>query len=97
MNLKGFKTATGTVEGLLRFDEQFHLILEPKKSVKPNKPEPLACPKCKKGTVIKGKTAYGCSEYITGCDFRYSFDDLRKKLENHKPTKELVYKILNEK
>lgn len=31
------------------------------------------CPKCGKGTVIKGKTAYGCSRWNTGCDYRLLF------------------------
>lgn len=28
------------------------------------------CPKCQQGTIIKGKTAYGCSRWREGCDFR---------------------------
>lgn len=28
------------------------------------------CPKCSNGTVIEGNTAYGCSSYKSGCDFR---------------------------
>lgn len=31
------------------------------------------CPKCGKGTLLKGKTAYGCSEWKNGCDYRKSF------------------------
>lgn len=31
------------------------------------------CPLCGKGTIIKGKTAYGCSEWKNGCDFRKPF------------------------
>lgn len=31
------------------------------------------CPVCGKGTVIKGKTAYGCSEWKSGCEFRKKF------------------------
>ena len=31
------------------------------------------CPLCGKGTIIKGKTAYGCSEWRNGCTFRKSF------------------------
>lgn len=31
------------------------------------------CPVCGKGTVIKGKTAYGCSEWKAGCGFRKPF------------------------
>ena len=31
------------------------------------------CPLCGKGTIIKGKTAYGCSEWKSGCTFRKPF------------------------
>ena len=31
------------------------------------------CPLCGKGTVIKGKTAYGCSEWKNGCTYRKPF------------------------
>lgn len=31
------------------------------------------CPKCGKGIVIKGRTAYGCSEWKSGCDWRALF------------------------
>jgi len=55
----------------------------------------LKCPKCKEGTVIKGKTAYGCSNYRSGCDFRISFDEVRAKSSGQKMTKELVYDIFH--
>lgn len=32
------------------------------------------CPLCKKGTIIKGKTAYGCSEWRNGCTYRKAFE-----------------------
>ena len=32
------------------------------------------CPVCGKGTIIKGKTAYGCSEWKNGCTFRKGFE-----------------------
>lgn len=31
------------------------------------------CPLCGKGTIIKGKSAYGCSEWKAGCSFRNPF------------------------
>ena len=31
------------------------------------------CPLCGKGTIIKGKTAYGCSEWKNGCTYRKAF------------------------
>ncbi|MDR0937824.1 MAG: DNA topoisomerase 3 [Mediterranea sp.] len=36
-------------------------------------PEGKPCPLCGKGTVIKGRTAYGCSEWRAGCTFRQAF------------------------
>ena len=96
VNLKDFKTDSGTVEGLIRFEENFKLKLEPKKTEVKTAPDSLTCPKCKKGTVLKGKTAYGCGEYKSGCDFKVTFDMVREKLKDQKPTKELVYSILNE-
>ena len=102
-NLKGFKTDEGTVEGLIRFDENFHLKLEAKqkitakeKGVKSShqKTEKISCPKCKTGTILKGKTAYGCSAYKTGCDFIFTFDNIKKKANGKPLTKELVLQII---
>jgi DNA topoisomerase-3 len=36
--------------------------------------EAIKCPKCGTGHIIKGKTAYGCSNYASGCDMRLSFE-----------------------
>ncbi|MGM9758968.1 MAG: DNA topoisomerase 3 [Parabacteroides sp.] len=33
----------------------------------------LVCPVCKKGTILRGRTAYGCSEYKNGCTFRLDY------------------------
>lgn len=46
---------------------------------KPRKPrakkeKPLLCPVCGKGSILRGKTAYGCSEYKNGCNFRMNYD-----------------------
>ena len=32
------------------------------------------CPVCGKGTIIKGNTAYGCSNWRNGCTYRIDFD-----------------------
>jgi len=96
-NLKGFTTTTGKQEGLVRFDDDFQLKFEAKKTgIQRNQStEKISCPKCKKGTILKGKTAYGCSLYKTGCDFVFSFEKI-KKIANGKPlTKELVLEIIS--
>ena len=55
----------------------------PKKASKPKKTETetanpdaiigQVCPLCGKGYIIKGKTAYGCSEWRNGCGWRQNF------------------------
>ena len=39
------------------------------------------CPLCGKGHLIKGKTAYGCSEWKNGCAYRLPFADPSKQGE----------------
>ncbi|SNR61072.1 DNA topoisomerase 3 [Lutibacter flavus] len=100
VNLKGFKTENIKVDGLVRFDDNFKLKLEEKNTstslnVRNKVPKKISCPKCKNGTVLKGKTAYGCSEYKNGCDFIFSFDNIRKKAAGQTLSKELVYAIIN--
>ena len=95
VNLKGFKSEGIKVEGLVRFDENFQLILEEKKYNPQKIPDEINCPKCKSGIILKGKSAYGCSNYKNGCDFVFSFDNIRKKAAGKELSKELVYSILN--
>lgn len=42
--------------------------------------EPLSCPLCKVGKILKGKTAYGCSEWKQACTFRLTFDEVGDSL-----------------
>lgn len=96
-NLKGFKQGNDKIEGLVRFDNAFNLKLEPKKGAKKTvkNSDTIACPKCKKGTILKGKSAYGCSDYKNGCDFMFSFDNIKKMANGQPLTKELVLKIIS--
>ena len=96
-HLKGFKCDNGTLEGLIRFDELFNLKLEEKKT-KTSKtvPDIMPCPKCKKGTVLKGKSAYGCSRYTNGCNFILSFKSIKMQAQGQPLTKALVYRIINQ-
>lgn len=96
VNLKGFHGDSGIQEGLIRFDENFKLILEPKKGKVTKIPDQITCPKCKKGTILKGKTAYGCSEFKKTCDFIMSFDTIRQKAGDKPLTKKLVFQLINE-
>ncbi|MDR1003529.1 MAG: hypothetical protein LBL97_00755, partial [Prevotellaceae bacterium] len=51
------------------------LSQQPDAGRQPQQPvvEGSPCPLCGKGTVIKGKRAYGCSEWRNGCSYRAPF------------------------
>ena len=34
----------------------------------------LACPKCDEGTILRGRTGWGCSNWKSGCDFVIAFE-----------------------
>lgn len=95
IKIKGFEKDGKKTEGFLTFDAQFGLSLntEPEKIVT-TVPDPLPCPKCHQGTILKGQTAYGCSRWKEGCDFRYSYDTIREKAGGKTLTKELVWEML---
>lgn len=38
-------------------------------------PEGMPCPLCGKGVIIRGRTAYGCSEWKNGCTYRIPFEE----------------------
>jgi DNA topoisomerase-3 len=100
--LKGFKSQGKTINGRLAFNTDFELKLNPtfapKKAAIPKKkatvPDKLTCPKCKKGKILKGKTAYGCSNWKNGCKFKMDFATVREKAKGKEMTKELVWGIL---
>lgn len=49
----------------------------------------LVCPVCGKGRILRGKTAYGCSEWRAGCQFRLPFN-----LMNHQLTEQELTTLL---
>lgn len=66
-----------------------------KSKKEPAENAPIVCPLCGKGSLLKGKSAYGCSEWQSGCNFRLSFDicpgdasekELRKAIATYKKT-----------
>ena len=58
-------------------------------TTKITKLEQVVCPKCNKGYILKGKTAYGCSEYKSGCDLRLSFDEYPSELTPTRLSKQI--------
>ena len=67
---KGTKSRKPKAEG-----KQKKAAPEPKPVENPNAIIGTVCPLCGKGTVIKGRTAYGCSEWRSGCGWRKPFTE----------------------
>ncbi len=95
VKLKGFNIAGENKSGSLHFDDHFSLTF--KEALNKPIPDVLSCPVCKNGTVIKGSSSYGCSNYKKGCSFRYSFQNIKQQAAGKALTKELVFSILNKK
>ncbi|WP_242928671.1 type IA DNA topoisomerase [Pontibacter vulgaris] len=72
--IKGFKTETGeSFDAVLKLDASAQLVFE--KAEKAPAADPFAqCPRCKQGPLLKGKTAYGCSRFREGCEFKVPFE-----------------------
>ncbi|MCK5742127.1 MAG: DNA topoisomerase III, partial [Chlorobi bacterium] len=68
--IKGLEIEGRKINGYISFDENFQLIFEEKTidAILASK-----CPKCGGGTIIKGKSAYGCTRWNSGCDYRIPF------------------------
>ncbi len=94
--IKGFVLEGNKVEGILTFSDSWDLKFENTTPAPVKKEATMPrCPKCKKGTLIKGKTAYGCNRWKEGCDFRFSFEDIKTKANGKPLTKELVLEIIS--
>ena len=57
---------------------------QPETATAPAKP---VCPICKKGNILRGKTAYGCSEYKSGCTFRLDYATYGERLSDEELVK----------
>lgn len=56
---------------------------------KPKVSQKIVCPQCKKGSILKGKTAFGCSDWKSGCDFQLPFE-----IDNYKWSKKDVLSLI---
>lgn len=74
-------------------DKVISLVPEKKAKPKVNKGSitELTCPKCNKAAIIKGNSAYGCSDHKAGCNFVLPFQFLGKTLSN-KQIEDLIKK-----
>lgn len=66
--IKGFKQDDESVDGFLELDSEHKIIFNEAE------PEKLVCPSCKTGEIVKGNTAYGCSNFRGGCKLRIPFE-----------------------
>ena len=85
------------VEGVIKLTSDFQLEFEnktaAKQTYKDNAMPP--CPKCKIGKIMRGKTAYGCTEWKSGCDFRFTFEQIKEKAKGRELSPGLVLRIMN--
>jgi DNA topoisomerase-3 len=72
--IKGFKQGENSVDGFLELTADFKI------SFSPVEPEKLVCPSCKVGEIVKGNTAWGCTNFRGGCKLRIPFEVQGKKL-----------------
>ncbi len=94
VHLKGFNLNEQKVDGKLKLTADSQLEFIEKEGEKNVQKDPL-CPKCRKGTILKGSKAYGCSDFKKGCDFVFPFDKLRSLAQDKTLTKDLVFSIIS--
>ena len=74
--IKDFKIKESLVEGRLMINNEFQVEFQIKEA------EILKCPRCKEGTILKGKNAFGCNRFKLGCKTIIPFEIFGKKLTN---------------
>ena len=83
--IKGFQIEDAKKDGYLILKDDFNVEFLEKEE------EKLSCPKCKHGEIIKGKAAWGCSNYRNGCKMLIPFTFQEKKITENQ-MKQLVLK-----
>lgn len=93
--LKGFQESDGKINGKVILNQNFQLEFQEKNDNQAREKTSIrTCPKCGKGTILRGKTAYGCSDFKRGCDFVFPFEKLRKLARGQKLTEEMALEIM---
>ena len=83
--IEGFKLENNKLEGRLILNNEFKIDFETKEE------ELLKCPRCKEGIILKGKTAFGCEHFKSGCKTIIPFEIYDKKLTKNQ-IKQLIKK-----
>ena len=93
--VKGFELNGAKKDGVLKLTSTFNIEFEEKEAVTPKikkEKEATVCPKCKTGTIVKGNSAYGCSNWKSGCNFRLPFEFMGKQL-----SESIIQSLINNK
>ena len=75
-----FQVKNDYSKGKIIIEEVEKQETKPKTTTKEKKSKSLTCPRCGKGEMMKGKSAWGCSAYASGCKTLIPFEFLGKKL-----------------
>lgn len=81
--IKGFDIGGAKKDGILKLSPSFNVEFEEKTATAPKAKKeaaPNVCPKCKNAVIIKGNSAYGCSNWKNGCNFRLPYEFMGKPL-----------------
>ncbi len=87
--IKGFTVEGEKTQGKLILKDDFTVSLE-QEAPKAKEKAQLSCPACNKGTMLKGKAAYGCSRYAEGCRFVVPFTSLKDKYNTDRLTVDIL-------
>ena len=93
--LKGFTLDGIKRDGFLYLNESFLVEIEiegVESAISNAKDEVLKCPICKKGKILQGKTAFGCSSWKDGCKFQIPFEAIQSKY----PSRKMDFLLLEE-
>lgn len=100
VNLKGFVMGEQKQAGkvILNAQQVPELVIATPAASKTSSSKELApkvvCPHCKVGEIIKGKSAFGCTNWKQGCAYRFPFSEIRSKSNGQKITAEVLLSLL---
>jgi DNA topoisomerase-3 len=83
--LKTSEPGGDIIVGNVLLNDDFSISFEQKA------PEVLHCPRCKQGIIVKGKSAWGCTEFRNGCQLRVPFICMGKQLTDSQ-MEQLIFK-----
>jgi len=83
--IKGFILEEKKIDGKLIFKDDYSIGFEAAEK------QEMKCPKCQNGSILKGKSAFGCSSWKEGCRFMIPFEMKGKKL-TQKQIEDLIKK-----